>query len=146
MGSHFEVISGAGTKVKMDLPFRREPHFQGLRGSKNQWISTPLLEGFQRSSGVTFFDAFDDFGFPLGIQMDCILDTRTSFFEVRNFNGFRGMQLKGRRQRECPPEASECSESSESCCGPITACSPGGVRRILRAMPSAAGPLSTGNW
>ena len=112
LGAHFEAIAGVGAKVKIELPFRREIHFRGSRGSKRRWISSiQLLEGVQRSSGVTFVDAFIDFGSPLGIQMDVFwiqipLLLRSEMFKISGVCG-----SKGRRQRGSPPEPSECANS-----------------------------------
>ena len=114
-GSHFEANSRLVAKVKMKLPFEQEHHFQGSRASKKRWMSTQFLEGVLRSSRITFCNVFEDFGCPLGIQMDCILEIMSTFFDDQNFNDFGGLRpsygCRGRRQRGCPPDGSRTCKS-----------------------------------
>ena len=68
--------------MKIDVLCRRELHFQGSGGSKNQLISRHISEGVKSAlRGGTFRD-FDDFGVPSGVPNTSILEEKDSFFEV----------------------------------------------------------------
>ena len=151
LGSLFRAIPRSVAKVRMKLPCRRQHRLRGFRASKKRWISTLFSEGVRGSSGIAFFFAFDDFGCLLGTKMESILELASALFEPRNFDDFLSVRLcdecKGRRQGRCRSEAFlTLLALANSAVIPSRPAAPEGLRRILRTTPSAAGPLSTGNW
>ena len=93
--SDFKVTSESENEVPVRT-VAREHRFHCFRASKKRWISSLCLEGVRRSSGVAFFDAFDDFGCPPGIKMEPVLELASAFVEVPNFDDFRALRARFR--------------------------------------------------
>ena len=148
LGNLFGAISRLVPKVRMKLTCGRQHRFRGFRVPKKRQISPLFPEGVRESSGAPFSHAFYDFGCPPGSKKKTILELASVFFAVRNFDAFRA--LRGRRRggaggRGCAPGILVSAKTSVAI--PSRPAAPlRGVRRILRATSSAAGPLSTGNW
>ena len=95
-GSHFGAIWRLVAKVRMKLPSGRERRFRGFRASRNRKISILFSEGVLGSSVVAFFHVFCDFGCPPELKKEAILKLASAFFEVRDFDDFRGVRLRSR--------------------------------------------------
>ena len=105
MGSFFGAIPRSVAKVRMKLPSRRQHRFGGFRPPKKRQISPLFPEGVRGSSGAPFSHAFTDFGCPPGCKKDAILELASGFFEVRDFDAFRGVRREGPAAEGEPPES-----------------------------------------
>ena len=131
--------------MRMKLLCRRQHRFQGFRPPKKRQISPLFPEGVRERFGAPFSYTFNDFGWPPRCKKEATSELATAFFAVRNFDDFRALRLRlrgGAGGRGCAPGILVSAKTSVAI--PSRPAAPlRGVRRILRATPSAAGPLST---
>ena len=92
--------------MNMSVPCRGERRFQGSRGSENHEISRLKSEEEKSAPwGGTFLDVLD-FWVPNGIPRGSIFAEKLTFFEILNFDDFRGLRGipfgRGRRHGRTP--------------------------------------------
>ena len=76
--------------MKIDVLCTREHSFQGSGGSEKTHISRRCLEGVESEPWEATVGDFYDFWAPVGRQKGSNFKEKCTFFEVLNFDDFRG--------------------------------------------------------